>query len=82
MKPEIIISIIAAAALLLPLSIFMIIRSWVLAKTRFICSYCGYRFRVKWYKRPFVRRRGKDQANLTCPVCRTHGLFRWEEEPT
>ena len=51
-----------------------------LKSTRFICSHCGYRFRIKWYRRLTTRRHGKDQALLTCPVCRTHGLFRREEK--
>ena len=81
MKPEIIIPIIAAAFLLLA-GAFCLIRSRMLAKNRYICSGCGYRFRIKWYKRPFVRRQGKDRARLTCPVCRNRDLFSREEEST
>ena len=81
MKPEIIIPAIAAAVLL-PLILYWIIRMLMLAKTRFICSHCGYRFRIRWYKRPFTRLQGKETALLTCPVCRTHGLFGREETTT
>ena len=77
-KPEIILPIIAAALLLLAGAVCLI-RSWMVAKNRYVCSGCGYRFRVKWYKRPFVRLRGKDRALLTCPVCRNSDLFRREE---
>ena len=79
MKPEIIIPIIAAAALLLLAVAFCLIRSRMLAKNRYVCSGCGYRFRVKWYKCPFVRLREKDRALLTCPVCRNRDLFSREE---
>ena len=81
MKPEIIIPVIAAALLFL-LSVLCVIRAWMVGKTRFICSHCGYRFRIRWYKRPFTRLQGKETALLTCPVCRTHGLFGREKETT
>ena len=81
MKPEIIIPIIAAALLLLA-GVFCLIRSWMLTKTRYLCSHCGYRFRIKWYKRPFVRQKGQNQALLTCPVCRTRDLFGREDKST
>ena len=78
MKPEIILPIIVATLLLLAGAVCLI-RSRMAAKNRYVCSGCGYRFRVKWYKRPFVRLRGKDRALLTCPVCRNRDLFRREE---
>ena len=78
MKPEIILPIIAAALLLLAGAVCLI-RSRMVAKNRYVCSGYCYRFRVKWYKRPFVRLRGKDRTLLTCPVCRNRDLFRREE---
>ena len=80
MNPAILLSLIASV--LLPLLVLCIIRICSLGKPRYVCTHCGYHFRVKWYKRPFVRRHGKDQATLTCPVCRTHGLFGREETIT
>ena len=78
MNPAILLPILAAV--LLPLIILCIIRLCSLGKTRFVCSHCGYRFRIKWYRRLTTRRHGQDQALLTCPVCRTHGMFRREEK--
>jgi hypothetical protein len=83
MNPYVIIPVAAAVLLLVfLLNIPRLNRLHEIAGTRFICPRCGYRFRVKWYKLLFTRWwvEVKDQAPLTCPLCRSHDLCRREEE--
>ena len=83
MKLEIILPIAAITVLLFLFLIHIprINRLREIAAARFICPHCGYRFRVKWYKLLFSRWwvELRDQAPLTCPLCRTHDLFRREK---